>query len=55
MENKSSELEKRDSELQAASQVLEAANRLAESIKAELDRERSVFPSEKDSLLRELE
>ena len=54
LENISSKLEKRDSELQAASQGLDAANWLAEGIKAEPDRERSVFQSEKDGLLREL-
>ena len=48
-------MEKRDSELQATSQRLEAANRLAKGIKTELDYERSVFQSEKDGLLCELE
>ena len=55
LEKKGSELEKKDSELQNASQGLEPANRLAEGIKAELDRERITFQTEKDGLLRELE
>ena len=36
-------------------QERKAANWPAECVKAELDRERSVFQSEKDGLLRELE
>jgi len=49
------ELEKRDSELQPASQRLEVANWQTEGVKAELDRERNVFQSENDDLLRKLE